>query len=152
MAKDVLTVVATKNASAVSFSGTTEDGVLAVSCSLKDSAGAEIDFNSVMVSGNRFSGDFSSNIANAKTVVCANYDSGRLVSATITEESSTTGNAGTSTSTSTTSAGTPGTGVLTDVHEGSAVFTTAFGVVLAVMAVLGFVVAKIVKRKTKNLK
>ena len=44
MAKDVLTVVATKNASTISFSGTTEDGALAVSCSLRDASDKELDF------------------------------------------------------------------------------------------------------------
>ncbi|MBQ3430406.1 hypothetical protein IJG21_03225 [Candidatus Saccharibacteria bacterium] len=82
---DVLTVEASQASGVVSFSGTTETGVLAVSCSLNSKDGEELDFTSTAVSDDKFSGSFEIQEGDYD-VKCANYDGGRIVVASVGEE------------------------------------------------------------------
>lgn len=68
--------------SGIVYSGTTESGVLAVSCGLYDASDNELAFNSVATSGTSFSGTFDAN-SSAVVLRCANYDGGTIVSATL---------------------------------------------------------------------
>jgi len=63
------------------YTGTTDEGVLAVSCSLFNSKDEEIDISSNAVSNNKFEGTFTVTKGDTYTVKCANYEGGKIVSA-----------------------------------------------------------------------
>jgi len=69
----------------IKYSGTTDEGVLAVSCSLYNSENEEIDISSNAVNNNTFEGIFTVTKEDTYTVKCANYEGGKIVEATITE-------------------------------------------------------------------
>lgn len=79
---DVLTVTGSQANNKVSYSGTTEDGVYAVSCSLLNSKGDEVDFKSSSVSDKKFSDTFDAS-EDDYTIKCANYDGGKYVTAEV---------------------------------------------------------------------
>lgn len=64
------------------YSGTTDEGVLAVSCSLFNSKDEEIDISSNQVDDNKFDGTFTVTKGDKYTVKCANYEGGKIVTAT----------------------------------------------------------------------
>ena len=78
---DVLTITADyAGPTSIEFSGTTDDGVLAVTCSLVDGAGKEAAINSVAVNEAEFIGEFEVSTDTEYTAVkCANYDGGAYV-------------------------------------------------------------------------
>jgi len=77
---NVKTLTATLSNKTVKYSGTTDEGVLAVSCSLfyKDD---EIDISSNQVNNNKFEGTFTVSKEDKYTVKCANYEGGKIVEA-----------------------------------------------------------------------
>lgn len=80
---DVLTLSASQDENGlITFSGTTDFNVLAVSCSLLDSSDTEILFGSVAVDNATFGGEFTAEVADY-TLKCANYDGGTWLSAVI---------------------------------------------------------------------
>lgn len=79
---DVLTVSGSQANNKVSYSGTTEEGVYAVSCSLLNSKGEEVDFKSSSVSDKKFSDTFDAS-EDDYTIKCANYDGGKFVTAEV---------------------------------------------------------------------
>lgn len=76
---DVKTVSATISGTTISYSGTTDSGVVAVTCKLLDSSSNEIDLLSSAVSSNSFTGTFNVTTAGEYKVSCANYDGGTAV-------------------------------------------------------------------------
>ena len=66
----------------IKYSGTTDEGVLAVSCSLFNSKNEEVDISSNQVNNNKFEGTFTVTKGDTYTVKCANYEGGKIVSAT----------------------------------------------------------------------
>ena len=66
----------------IKYSGTTDEGVLAVSCSLFNSKEEEIDISSNQVNDNKFEGTFTVTKGDTYTVKCANYEGGKIVTAT----------------------------------------------------------------------
>lgn len=85
----VKTLDAVSTNTGIRFNGTTDDGILAASCTLYDKDNNDIDFVSVPVSSNAFEGTFT--IANGKyTVKCANYDGGTIVEKEVTVTGSVT--------------------------------------------------------------
>lgn len=79
---DVLTLEASEKNGEISYSGTTDVGVYAVSCSLIDSDNKEVDFKSSSVDEQKFNDTFSAKEGNY-TIKCANYDGGRFVTTTV---------------------------------------------------------------------
>lgn len=80
---NVKTLESTITDSEVKYSGTTDDGVLAVSCSLFNSNNEEIDINSNQVENDEFEGSFSIKESDTYIVKCANYDGGQIISSEI---------------------------------------------------------------------
>ena len=82
---NVKTLTASLSNKTVKYSGTTDEGVLAVSCSLfyKDD---EIDISSNQVNNNKFEGTFTVSKEDTYVVKCANYEGGKIVEATTTEK------------------------------------------------------------------
>lgn len=77
-----LKTLETKNDNGIlKYSGTTEDGVLAVSCSLFNSKNEEIDISSNQVDNNKFEGSFTVTKGDTYTIKCADYEGGKIVSA-----------------------------------------------------------------------
>lgn len=142
MNPNVLTVTASQANGTISYSGTTEDGVMAVSCTLYDSAGTnDLDFDSVSVTSNAYSGTFS--IAEGNYILsCANYASGTAVSTTLTAATPAPADD------STDSANSPETGFMTapSPAEDSAVFSAAAPVILATAVVTIFACVLVFKR------
>jgi len=66
----------------IKYSGTTDEGVLAVSCSLFNSKNEEVDISSNQVNNNKFEGAFTVTKGDTYTVKCANYEGGKIVTAT----------------------------------------------------------------------
>lgn len=66
----------------IKYSGTTDEGVLAVSCSLFNSKNEEVDISSNQVNNNKFEGTFTVTKGDTYTVKCANYEGGKIVTAT----------------------------------------------------------------------
>lgn len=66
----------------IKYSGTTDAGVLAVSCSLFNSKNEEVDISSNQVNNNKFEGTFTVTKGDTYTVKCANYEGGKIVTAT----------------------------------------------------------------------
>ena len=86
---DVLTLTASRQEGGrIIFLGSTDDGVLAVSCTLHDGSGKELGFTSVQVEDDaKFEGVFDLvDSSTATTMKCANYDGGNFVTATIDEK------------------------------------------------------------------
>ena len=79
---NVLTLEATPGNNKINYSGTTEEGVYAVSCILLNSKGEEVDFKSSSVTDKKFSDSFDAEEADY-TIKCANYDGGEYVTAKI---------------------------------------------------------------------
>ena len=75
----VLTVEASLEGTRITYSGTTEDGVVAVMCKLYDEDTTEIDMLSLSVDNNSFEGTFTVSGTGDYTVSCANYDGGAIV-------------------------------------------------------------------------
>ena len=126
---DVLTVEASQASGVVSFSGTTETGVLAVSCSLNSKDGEELDFTSTAVSDDKFSGSFEIEEGDYD-VKCANYDGGRIVVASVGEEVDSKENS-------------PETGAFTAESTASAVKVASFsGLALLALGIVLFVLRK----------
>ena len=88
---NVLTLEGSQANNKISYSGTTEEGVYAVSCSLINSDNKEIDFKSSSVSDKKFSDTFDAEEGNY-TIKCANYDGGTYVT-TIVIKGTTSNNA-----------------------------------------------------------
>ena len=84
-----LTIKTEKNS--IKYSGTTDEGVLAVSCSLFNSKNEEIDISSNQVNNNKFEGTFTITKGDTYTVKCANYEGGKIVTATEKVENPKTG-------------------------------------------------------------
>ena len=82
---NVSTISAEQSGVKVSFSGTAETGVLAVTCGLIDVNGNEKAINSVAVNNSgKFEGSFTiGGSEEVKTIRCANYDGGDWATATI---------------------------------------------------------------------
>lgn len=82
---NVKTLTATLSNKTVKYSGTTDEGVLAVSCSLfyKDD---EIDISSNQVNNNKFEGTFTVLKDDEYIVKCANYEGGKIIEAKTTEK------------------------------------------------------------------
>ena len=76
---NVKTLDASKSGSTISFEGTTDDGLTAVTCILKEAEAGDIDIVHVSVDSNNFSGSFSGVGDGSYKVSCANYDSGTPV-------------------------------------------------------------------------
>lgn len=77
-----LKTLETKNDNGIlKYSGTTEDGVLAVSCSLFNSKNEEIDISSNQVDNNKFEGSFIVKEKDTYTIKCADYEGGKIISA-----------------------------------------------------------------------
>lgn len=85
---NVLTVEATQANGEISYTGTTEDGVVAVSCILLDSNNNEVDFVSSSVYNKAFSDKFVAEEGNY-TIKCANYNGGSFVTDTVTTNKTT---------------------------------------------------------------
>lgn len=68
----VLTVTADGGKSKINITGTTEDGVYAVTCYLNDESGNEIAMDSVSVENKAFTDSFTA-VKGKYTVKCANY-------------------------------------------------------------------------------
>ena len=85
---NVLTVEATQANGEISYTGTTEDGVVAVSCILLDSDNNEVDFVSSSVYNKAFSDKFVAEEGNY-TIKCANYNGGTFVTDTVTSNKTT---------------------------------------------------------------
>lgn len=83
---NVLTLEAEQDADSgeISFSGTTDQGVFAVSCILSNASGEEVFFGSAPVDSAAFDGTFTMPVDNY-ILKCANYDGGDWISATIGE-------------------------------------------------------------------
>lgn len=75
---NVLTLTVSKANGTISYSGTTDNGVIAVSCGLYDSNNNEIDFKSSSVSNNTFNDTFTETTG-AYLVKCANYNGGDYI-------------------------------------------------------------------------
>lgn len=146
MNPNVLTVTASQSNGTISYSGTTEDGVMAVSCTLYDSTGTnDLDFDSIAVTSNAYSGTFS--IAEGDYILsCANYASGTAVSTTLV--AATPEQDSTDVDVAEDSAASPETGftVAPTPAEDSAVFSTAVPAALATIAVAIFAGALFVRR------
>ena len=78
---NIKTLEAKNNNGILKYSGTTDEGVLAVSCSLFNSKKEEIDINSNQVNNNKFEGTFTITKSDTYTVKCANYEGGKIISA-----------------------------------------------------------------------
>lgn len=74
----VLTLEADSNDKFVNYSGTTEDGSLAVMCKLYDSEDNELDMLSSAVEDNSFEGTFVVSASGNYEVACANYEGGEI--------------------------------------------------------------------------
>ena len=74
----VLTLDASSNDKFVNYSGTTEDGSLAVMCKLYDSEDNELDKLSTAVEDNNFEGTFTVSASGDYEVACANYEGGEI--------------------------------------------------------------------------
>ncbi|MBR0431211.1 hypothetical protein IJJ05_02905 [Candidatus Saccharibacteria bacterium] len=135
---NVLTLVAEQNATSgeISFSGTTDLSVIAVSCILSNAAGEEMFFGSMQVDGATFEGTFVMPV-DSYTLMCANYDGGDWVSAEIgdaavpdaqedetTEESPDTGYL---------TSGERGSAIMMPITIAGAVILTMFGISLAIL-------------------
>ncbi|MBQ2660309.1 hypothetical protein IJF86_02755 [Candidatus Saccharibacteria bacterium] len=93
---NVLTLTASEDADGVvTFSGTTDVNVLAVSCSLLDADENEVLFGSTSVDEAAFGGEFTVETVADYTLRCANYDGGNWVSAQVTAPSDEEEEAGT---------------------------------------------------------
>lgn len=77
---NVKTLEATTTNNTVKYSGTTDEGVLAVSCSLFNSNDEEVDISSNSVDNNKFEGTFTVTTNDDYTVKCANYEGGKIIS------------------------------------------------------------------------
>lgn len=75
----------------IKYSGATDEGVLAVSCSLFNSKDEEVDISSNAVNNNKFEGTFTVTKGDTYTVKCANYEGGKIVTATEKVENPKTG-------------------------------------------------------------
>ena len=75
----------------IKYVGTTDEGVLAVSCSLFNSKNEEIDISSNAVDNNKFEGTFTVTKGDTYTVKCANYEGGKIITATEKVENPATG-------------------------------------------------------------
>ena len=85
----VKTLDAVSTDTGIRFNGTTDSGILAVSCSLYDKDDNDLDFVSVQVEDNKFDGKFT--VANGKyTIKCANYEGGAILEKKIQVNASTT--------------------------------------------------------------
>lgn len=73
------------------YTGTTDEGVLAVSCSLFNSKDEEVDISSNQVNNNKFEGTFTVTKGDTYTVKCANYEGGKIITATEKVENPKTG-------------------------------------------------------------
>ena len=81
---NVLTVTAEQTGATVSFSGTTDAGVLAVTCELLDEDNNEKAINSVAVEDAKFGGSFTlGENDDVNTIRCANYSGGEIVTSEI---------------------------------------------------------------------
>lgn len=74
----VLTLEADNDSNVITFSGTTEDGSLAVMCKLLDDENHEVNMVSVEVDNNSFEGTITAPTVGEYTVACANYDGGEI--------------------------------------------------------------------------
>ena len=88
---NVKTLEIKNNNGTLKYSGTTDEGVLAVSCSLLNSKEEEIDISSNQVESNKFEGTFTVTKGDTYTVKCANYEGGKIVTATEKVENPKTG-------------------------------------------------------------
>ena len=73
------------------YTGTTDEGVLAVSCSLFNSKDEEVDISSNQVNNNKFEGTFTVTKGDTYTVKCGNYEGGKIITATEKVENPKTG-------------------------------------------------------------
>ena len=80
-AADLKTLEIKNDNGTLKYSGTTEDGVLAVSCSLFNSKNDEIDISSNQVNDNKFEGSFVVKEKDTYTIKCADYEGGKIISA-----------------------------------------------------------------------
>ena len=80
-AADLKTLDIKNDNGTLKYSGTTEDGVLAVSCSLFNSKNDEIDISSNQVNDNKFEGSFVVKEKDTYTIKCADYEGGKIISA-----------------------------------------------------------------------
>ena len=78
---NVKTLSASNKDNTITYSGTTDEGVLAVSCSLFNSKDEEIDISSNSVDNSKFEGKFTVSKNDTYTVKCANYEGGKIISA-----------------------------------------------------------------------
>ncbi|MBR3230779.1 hypothetical protein IKF73_02020 [Candidatus Saccharibacteria bacterium] len=128
----------------ISYSGTTEEGVLAVSCGLYDAEDNELQFNSVAALDEAFAGEFTADDT-AVLIRCANYDGGAIV-----EYSLITNAEETPTEAATDDANSPETGASTSLSADAAqkiTLFTAVGVAITIAAI--FIITRIRTQKTK---
>ena len=87
---EILTLEAEQDSTSgqITYTGTTADGITAVSCALTASDGEEIDFRSVGVTTEEntktFSGDFGVREIDSYTISCADYNGGTIKTVEIT--------------------------------------------------------------------
>ena len=79
ISKDIKTLNASYSNNKISYSGTTDSGVLAVTCELYNSNNQKVDIKSSEVDNNKFNDSFDAE-AGTYTIKCANYDGGNVVS------------------------------------------------------------------------
>ena len=143
---DVLTVEAEQDETTgeIVISGTTDEGVVAVSCSLLDQSENEVFFGSLEVDSAAFSGNFVAPVA-YYTLKCANYDGGDWVSTTIgeIEEDEEPGEEEKEEEES----GSPNTGSATN-EEGTSAIISGSVLFIAIVAIL--IVAKIASNNIAN--
>lgn len=80
----VLTVEATANGTTIEYKGTTEEGVSAVMCKLRNEKDEEVDLLSSAVDNKEFTGSFTVKEKGDYKVACANYDGGEIKDAKVT--------------------------------------------------------------------
>lgn len=129
----------------ISYSGTTEEGVLAVSCGLYDAEDTELEFNSVAVLDEAFAGEFAAH-EDAVFIRCANYDGGTIVEKTLTSETQEEAEEEEDED----DANIPNTGALTSSNTGIAKEVTIF--TAASIVVLTAIIIFTVRAYTKRIK
>ena len=128
----------------ISYSGTTEEGVLAVSCGLYDAEDNELQFNSVAVLDEAFTGEFDAD-ENAILIRCANYDGGAIVERALIIETDET-----PTTEEDEDTDIPNTGAPTSSSNDTAkeiTISTTIGIVIAILTI--FAIVRIRVKKTK---
>lgn len=80
---NVKTLEVKVNGSTINYSGTMDEGSIAVICKLYDSSNATVDLLSTAVNNNSFNGSFTNVSDGSYYVSCANYEGGKIKKANI---------------------------------------------------------------------